>query len=378
MPRHCFLVVSSIRRKIPSGFVVRGFFSNLLRENKSSMEQTPQPTPEGSKPADTDGSVQPSLPMVIVVGPHGDARPLQIVAPTAPSASAEPSVIDPAPTPIAPPAAAAVTAAAIPSAARPYRPIILPDDEPEQFDHGHGRPLVLLIRRGLAFFVDTVGVGLVFAIFGYHAMQTGHLPLPQDEQGMIDLFALSFGAALVLLFLFEAITGTSIGNLIFGLHVRRVGGQRAGVQRVFWRNIFRILDILLIGLILILVLRHRQRVGDKVSDTTVGRSPIGPFSTITGLLIVGALSWAIVEYGGGAATLQALQTQVKTYAPDAYQRTLTFIKEKTTASTPASTQPQASAAPAAQASAAPAAQASAAPAAQASAAPKPSTAPTAV
>src|SRR6202166_2565080 len=36
MLRHCSLVVSSIRRKIPSGFVVRGFSSNLLRTTDPS------------------------------------------------------------------------------------------------------------------------------------------------------------------------------------------------------------------------------------------------------------------------------------------------------------------------------------------------------
>ena len=270
------------------------------------MEQTPQP------PSD-NGTPEPQ-PSIIAVGPQGDATPVQPLPPPQPVV---PLPVGPRPAPVS----------ATPAAPRPYRPIVLPDEEPaDQFDHGHGHPLILLIRRGLAFLIDTAGVGAVFAIFGYHAMADGHLNLPQTEQGMIDLFALSLGAALVLLFLFEAITGTSIGKLIFGLHVRRVSGQRAGIGNILWRNLFRILDVLLIGVILILVLRHRQRVGDKVSDTTVGRSPIGPFSTITGVLIIGALSWAVVEYGGGASTLQSLEAQIKTYVPAVYQQTVTYVQ----------------------------------------------------
>jgi uncharacterized RDD family membrane protein YckC len=338
------------------------------------MEETPQPTPADPAPESTTANPAPKAaqpqPTVIAVSPQGDATPVQPLPPAQP---VTPLPVGPRPAPVP----------ATPAAPRPYRPIILPDEEPEQFDHGHGHPLILLIRRGLAFLIDTVGVGAVVAIFGYHAMTTGHLNLPQSEQGMLDLFAFSLGAALVLLFLFEAITGTSIGKLIFGLHVRRVSGQRAGIGKIFWRNLFRILDILLIGVILILVLRHRQRAGDKVSDTTVGRSPIGPFSTITGLLIIGALSWAVVEYGGGASTLEALEAQVKTYAPAIYQQAVTYVQAHGT-STPTTARPQGSAAPAAQASTAPATQASSAPSAQTtpvsqtSTAPRPTVAPTAV
>jgi uncharacterized RDD family membrane protein YckC len=294
------------------------------------MEQTP-----GSNKAGTPSEPKPAD--VIAVTPSGEARPIAAPAPATP----------PAPIPVRPVAASPTP--------RPYKPIIIPDDEPAGFDHGHGNPLVLLVRRGLAFLVDTVGIGIVLAAFGYQAMTAGKLPLSSDEQGFLELLALALGGALLFLFLFEAVTGTSVGKLLFGLHVRRVGGQRAGLGAIFWRNIFRILDILVIGVILILFLRHRQRVGDKVSDTTVGRSPIGPFAPVTGLLIIGALVWAVAEHGGGATTLQALQTRAQTYAPEIYQRAVSLLTGQPNAQAPVQSAPQPSAQPSspAQPSAAP-------------------------
>jgi uncharacterized RDD family membrane protein YckC len=232
---------------------------------------------------------------------------------------------------------------------------VLDDIEAPSFDHGYGPSFLLLIRRTLAFLVDTAGIGLFFAVFGYDAMKAGRLPIPLDEHGFVELISLALGAAVLLLFVFEALTGTSIGKLLFGLHVRRTSGERAGLKQIFWRNLFRIVEFVIIpvALVMILVLRHRQRIGDKVSDTTVGRSPIGPFAPVSGLLIVAGLAWLVVTYAGGTETLESFGVQAQPYATDLYDRavakvTSTFHLQTANAVSPPATQavqPQASPAP---------------------------------
>jgi uncharacterized RDD family membrane protein YckC len=295
------------------------------------MENTPKP--------DTPADVTQSTP--IVVTPSGVAQPAVLMTPAPPSTpvtlpTPTPVMVKPVPptnaTPPPPPVAtpAAANDSVGPTGQRPWKPIVLDDIEPPSFEHGHGHPFMLLIRRTLAFLLDTAGIGFFFALFGYDAMKNGRLPIPMDERGFVELFAIALGAAVLLLFLFEAITGTSIGKLLFGLHVRRTSGERAGFKQIFWRNLFRIVEFVIIpvAVIMILVLKHRQRIGDKVSDTTVGRSPIGPFAPVTALLIIGALSWLVVTYGGGEDTLKTLRAQAEPYATDLYNRAAGVVSSK--------------------------------------------------
>jgi uncharacterized RDD family membrane protein YckC len=208
---------------------------------------------------------------------------------------------------------------------------------------------MLLVRRTLAILIDTVGMGFLFAVFGFQAMSQGKLPFfTQDEHGFTLMLWSALAAALVLLFLFETFTGTSIGKLLFGLHVRMVSGKKAGMSRIFVRNIFRILDILVIGIVLTLVLRHRQRIGDLASGTTVGRSPIGPFATIAGILLIAGLVWAEVSFGGGLTSAKALVAQMQSYAPDLAQRVNVVLPQSkaNTAAQPAMSAQPATPAPA--------------------------------
>jgi uncharacterized RDD family membrane protein YckC len=282
------------------------------------METTPQgpePTPapaettsEANVPADAVSErVEPVAHSTVHAEVHAETPQPQTPPPVAPPVT--PPVVPPVTAPVTPPV-------------RAWKPIVIePDPEPVEFDHGHGGRLMLVVRRTLAILVDIPGMTFLFAIFGSQAMSEGKLAyFTQDERGFTMMLAAAVAAALVLLFLFETITGTSIGKLLFGLHVRTVSGKRAGMGRILVRNIFRILDVLVIGVLLALLLRHRQRVGDLVSGTTVGRSPIGPFATVAGILVIAGLVWAEVSFGGGMTSAKALVAQIQSYAPDLAQR----------------------------------------------------------
>jgi len=292
------------------------------------METTPQGPEQPAHPETVNDVNVPTslLGSVVAAVEHAvteHAHPAQVHAEVhaEPAHPETPPVVPP---PVTPPVVASpVTPPAEPAPpVRAWKPIVIePDPEPVEFDHGHGNRLMLLVRRTLAILVDTVGMTFLFAIFGFQAMSQGKLSyFTQDEHGFTMMLLTAFAAALVLLFLFETVTGTSIGKLLFGLHVRTISGKKAGVSRIFVRNIFRILDILVIGVLLTLLFRHRQRMGDMASGTTVGRSPIGPFATIAGVLVIAGLTWAEVTYGGGLTSAKALVAQIQSYAPDLAQR----------------------------------------------------------
>jgi uncharacterized RDD family membrane protein YckC len=312
------------------------------------MENTPQGSPANPehKPETASEVNLPTslLGSVVAAAEHAITDHLH-PTPVHAEVHAEPvtPAVQPANDVVTPPLAATVEPATPP--VRAWKPIVIePDYEPEEFDHGHGNRLVLVVRRTLAMLVDTVGVTFLFAIFGFQAMTAGKLPFTQDERGFEMMLAAAFAASLVLLLLFETVTGTSLGKLLFGLHVRTISGKKAGMGRIFVRNLFRVLDVLLIGVLLMLLLHHRQRMGDMASGTTVGRSPIGPFATIAGILLVAGLAWAEVTYGGGLTSIKALTEKVESYAPDLAQR-VGIKLPATSASAPVQTEPSPAAAP---------------------------------
>jgi uncharacterized RDD family membrane protein YckC len=71
-------------------------------------------------------------------------------------------------------------------------------------------------------------------------------------------------------------TGRTIGKKILGLKVVSVDGTRPGVGRIAIRTLFRLVDWLpffnLVGFILVVSLKSRQRLGDLVAKTVVVRA----------------------------------------------------------------------------------------------------------
>ncbi|HEY4440627.1 MAG TPA: RDD family protein [Candidatus Elarobacter sp.] len=190
-----------------------------------------------------------------------------------------------------------------------------------------GNPLGYAFAR---LFASALDVGLVAWLVGTLAYAliainpiTG---LPTNSQRGFDA-TLAMGAVLAMVYVIvaEAIFGTTIGKLVFNLHVYAVRDRSVGFARAFVRALFRPLDLLAIGGLLAMLPGHR-RLGDLASGTIVTRqSPLGGFAPYVGLLLalivagvpfvlVGTTRtlagfWAFVQFAPGIGARIALLGQ---------------------------------------------------------------------
>lgn len=194
-----------------------------------------------------------------------------------------------------------------------------PGGRPPPYDHRFGNLPSYLLARLLAFIIDVFGIGFVAAAFVFDAYDRGTILLaPHDASGFATLALVALGVAFGVMFISEALAGTTVGKLIFGLHVRTTRGGHAGIGRAFVRNLLRPLDVLAIGPLLALVMPHHQRVGDLAAGTVVGRSRMPVFSTLLGLVIAGAIAFAQVSFGGGLSSALGVTAAAATFIPQIY------------------------------------------------------------
>jgi uncharacterized RDD family membrane protein YckC len=86
-------------------------------------------------------------------------------------------------------------------------------------------------------------------------------------------WVVSLWATVVYFFLCEALTGQTVGKRLLGLRVVRRDGSPAGTSSIAARNVVRIAEEPLIALLVLVgSRRRRQRVGDLIAGTTVGRA----------------------------------------------------------------------------------------------------------
>jgi uncharacterized RDD family membrane protein YckC len=149
-----------------------------------------------------------------------------------------------------------------------------------------GHPVGDALARLAAFAIDLVLIAGVVTILCYMLIAINPVTgLPTNTQGGFDA-TLAFGVAVALVYVWvaEAFTGTTIGKLMFGLHVYARRSRIVGLPRAFVRNLVRPLDALLIGGILALFPAHR-RLGDFAAGTIVARTPLRRFGPLLGLLL---------------------------------------------------------------------------------------------
>jgi uncharacterized RDD family membrane protein YckC len=218
--------------------------------------------------------------------------------------------IPPGPAPAGPiPSSVGVVSAPVAAGAAPVR-----------FEHPFGNVGVYLLGRFGAFLIDIFAVTFLFATFGLQMSTGGNLALGgHDATSFTLLMLVSLGAAALLLVISEGLFGTSLGKLVFGLHVRRANGNWVGPGRAILRTLLLVLDVLLIGPILAAITPRHQRVGDFFAGTVVGRSRIGWLSTLLGLAIVALVGYAQILYGGGVTTALTVAAEGATYLPQFYR-----------------------------------------------------------
>ncbi len=211
-----------------------------------------------------------------------------------------PSAVVPVAAPVSPsqavPPAATVAGPAVPVAA--VRPRFV-----------FGNPVAYALTRLFAFGLDVLTAGVIATTFAYALIAVNPLTgLPTNSEGGFDAtLGLGLCVGLVYVWLAEAVFGTTLWKLAFGLHVYAMRGRFVGLGRSLLRNLLRPFDLLLIGGILALLPGHR-RLGDLVGGTVVARSPLRAFAPLVGwigiILLVG-LPWITVGPEHALATLVA-------------------------------------------------------------------------
>ena len=195
-------------------------------------------------------------------------------------------------------------------------PIASATGGPVPYVHRFGSIPLYLFARFAAFAIDIFGVAFLLATVGYHITDMGAFVVAgHDPNGYATLVGLSIGVAIGFAFLCEALFGTTLGKLVFALHVRRGNGRHAGAVRVFVRYLFRPIDLLVIGPFLALVTPRHQRIGDFVTGTVVARSRIGAFASVLGLLAIAGALYVQAAYGGGITSAIGVTAETADYGP---------------------------------------------------------------
>jgi len=136
---------------------------------------------------------------------------------------------------------------------------------------------MVVIRRGIAWFIDIVFLSIFFFPATY--LYSGKWVMGPAEHlwGILDPICLVF---LFIIFaymiLMEAYLGWTIGKRILGMRVMDGSGSRIGLSKSVIRNLLRLVDGLpafnIVGIVLIASSPRNQRFGDRVAGTYVIRN----------------------------------------------------------------------------------------------------------
>lgn len=274
-------------------------------------------TPGGEQPPPRDEDLEPTIAIPVVSAPpprprteHGVVEPDPYEA--APASPFAPSLLPKHPivreAPVTPAGAVPPGPEVRPVPAAPQT-AVAPPPVPERSRHVFGNPVAYVLARLFAFALDLATVGVVATTFAYALIAVNPLTgLPTNSEGGFDAtLGLGLCVALVYVWLAEAIFGTTLWKLAFGLHVYAVRGGIVGLGRALMRGLLRPLDLLLIGGILALLPGHR-RLGDLLGGTVVARSPLRAFAPLVGwicIIILAGLPWITVGPEHALATLVA-------------------------------------------------------------------------
>ncbi len=179
-----------------------------------------------------------------------------------------------------------------------------------------GNPLTYALRRFLAFAVDFVVVTGVVTMLLYGLIAINPFTsLPNNSEGGFDAtVGLGSAAALLYIWIFEALLGTTLGKLAFALHVYATKGRFVGFGRALIRNLLRPIDLLVIGWILAMAPGHR-RLGDLFGGTLVAHSPLRAFSPLVGWLLIAGLVALPFFVAGGTVTVLAVAAAFVEFIP---------------------------------------------------------------
>jgi uncharacterized RDD family membrane protein YckC len=205
-------------------------------------------------------------------------------------------------------------------------PPVAPPPIAAQPVHRFGNVPLYLVARFVAFLIDIFAIAFTIAAFGFNAFELGFVTLAgRDEGGFGLLAAVSFGAAIAIALVCEALFGITLGKAIFGLRVRRGDGKHAGVLRIIARYVLRPIDLIVIGPLLALVTPRHQRLGDFASGTVVSQSRVAPRVSILGIALLAGLGYLEFVFGGGIESALGVTAEAASYGPDLVTKSAALV-----------------------------------------------------
>jgi uncharacterized RDD family membrane protein YckC len=205
-------------------------------------------------------------------------------------------------------------------------PPVAPPPIATQPVHRFGNVPLYLVARFVAFLIDIFAIAFAIAAFGFHAFELGFLTLAgRDESGFGLLAAVSFGAAIAIALVCEALFGITLGKAIFGLRVRRGDGKHAGVLRIIARYVLRPIDLIVIGPLLALVTPRHQRLGDFAGGTVVSQSRVAPLVSILGIALLAGIGYLEFVFGGGLESAFGVSVETASYGPDLIAKSAALV-----------------------------------------------------
>ncbi len=155
-------------------------------------------------------------------------------------------------------------------------------------------PLGSLGARLLAHLIDIVFFLVPAFVLAGNAYGAYFGGLTESGFNLNGFPALEVISAVVLVFLvylvfFEGVLGGTPGKFILALRVRSVEGGACGLGGAVVRNLLRLVDgiaVYLVALIVALVTKKKQRVGDLAAHTVVVRESTGAFTRVVAALFL--------------------------------------------------------------------------------------------
>ena len=187
--------------------------------------------------------------------------------------------------------------------APPEPPPILSPEPPAPGPEGPPSPAVTIARMGdrlLALILDSILIIAAFVVSGMWAAATWG-GVTKHGFSLVGTPAVIAFLATTLFGIFyhwlmEGLFGATLGKMILGIRITAVSGQRCGMKRALIRTLLRIIDGLffyLVGFVVALCSKQRQRIGDHAAKTVVVEKQGGK-----GLRVVFAVLWLVLVGGG--------------------------------------------------------------------------------
>ena len=129
-----------------------------------------------------------------------------------------------------------------------------------------------LVQRAVALIIDQIliGVALVVLIFA------GVLSTSMSAGAVIVIMGVQWVLWLVYFTILEGSSGQTIGKRFMNIRVISADGSDLSYAQAMVRSLLRIVDSLptlyILGIILVIVTRERQRLGDMVAGSVVIRT----------------------------------------------------------------------------------------------------------